>query len=69
MQSLSRPTIEHSAAVAIEHDDYLVVGDVEPDRPGVGARIVHGLQILLILLMAALSFAIFWVVGLLLNIF
>lgn len=50
-------------------DDYQVVGGPEPDRPGAGARIVHGLQIVVIILLAALSFAIFWVVGLILNVF
>ena len=69
MQTLPRQTTEQPAAVAIARDDYLVMGDPEPDRPGVGARIVHGLQILLILVLAVLSFAIFWVVGLLLNVF
>jgi hypothetical protein len=69
MQTLPRQTTEQPAAVVMARDDYLVVGDVEPDRPGVGARIVHGLRILLILVLAVLSFAIFWVVGLLLNVF
>jgi hypothetical protein len=49
--------------------DYLVVGDTDPDRPGIGARIAYGLQIVLIIVLAVLSFAIFWVVGLLLNVF
>jgi len=50
-------------------DDYLVVGDTDPDRLGIGARIAYGLQIVLIIVLALLSFAIFWVVGLLLNVF
>ncbi|MBV8776718.1 MAG: hypothetical protein JO032_13595 [Alphaproteobacteria bacterium] len=65
----SRTVIEREEAAAGPASDYLVVGRDEPDPPGIGARIVYGLQIVVILLIALLSFAIFWVVGLLLNIF
>jgi hypothetical protein len=50
-------------------DDYLVEGEEEFVRPSSGSRIVNALQILLILMLAVLSFAIFWVVGLLFNFF
>jgi hypothetical protein len=69
MQNQARRIADRDGTVAIERDDYLVIGDVEPDRPSVAVRIVHGLQVLLILLMAVLSFAVFWVVGLMLHIF
>jgi hypothetical protein len=50
-------------------DDYLVENDEEPIRAPAGARIVQGLQVLLILILAVLSLAVFWMVGLVLNIF
>ena len=49
-------------------DDYLVEGDTAAAGPSAALRIVHGLQIVLIVIMAALSFAIFWLVGLMFNI-
>jgi hypothetical protein len=55
--------------IALRRDDYLVEGDREPEGPTVGARIIHGLQIITIIVIAALSLAIFWVVGLILHIF
>jgi hypothetical protein len=50
-------------------DDYLVEGDAaaEPTRTA-GAQIAQALQVLLILVMAALSLGIFWLLALLLNI-
>jgi hypothetical protein len=50
-------------------DDYLVEGEEESNRPTAGAQVVRVLQILLILVLAALSLAVFWVLGLLFNIF
>ena len=49
-------------------DDYLVEGEDADDRPSAGARIVHGLQLLLILVIGVLSLAVFWVAGTMLNI-
>jgi hypothetical protein len=49
-------------------DDYLVEGEEQPNRPTAGARIAHGLQIALIIALAVLSLAIFWVLGLMFNI-
>lgn len=53
----------------IRTDDYHVEGDADEGRPTVGLRIVWGLQILLIIVLAILSFAVFFVVGQLLNLF
>ena len=50
-------------------DDYLVEGEQEPERPPATLRIVQALQIVLVLVLAALSLAIFWLIGLMLNIF
>ena len=44
-------------------DDYLVESDEPSGRRNTAARIVHGLQILLIIVMAVLSLALFWVLG------
>jgi hypothetical protein len=49
-------------------DDYHVEGHGAILPPSVGIRIIYALQILMILALAALSFAIFWVVGVVLNI-
>jgi hypothetical protein len=49
-------------------DDYLIVGEEEDERPSAGTRIVHGLQFVLILVLAALSLAVFWLIGMMLNI-
>ena len=65
MQNQARPMAEQDVIA----DDYHVVGRDEPDRIGAGTRILHGLQILVVAVIAVLSFAIFWVVGLLLNVF
>jgi hypothetical protein len=56
-------------AIASSRGDYVIVGDDEADRPTAGSRILHGLQIIMIIVLAVLSFAIFWVIGLLLNVF
>lgn len=69
MQNQTRRLADRDAPTAATADDYLVVGRDEPDRPGIGTRIAYGLLFLLIVVLAVLSFAIFWVVGLLLNIF
>ena len=48
-------------------DDYHVEGHGDDSPHTVGTRVIHSLQILMILMIAALSFAIFWVVGLMLH--
>jgi hypothetical protein len=49
-------------------DDYHVEGETQTEQPTVAARIVHGLQIALIIVLTVLSFAVFWLIGLMLNI-
>ena len=49
-------------------DDYHVEGDAAADQPSTAMRIVHGMQIVLIFVLAVLSFAVFWLIGLMLNI-
>jgi hypothetical protein len=49
-------------------DDYHVEGETQVEQPTVAARVVHGLQIVLIIVLALLSFAVFWLIGLTLNI-
>jgi hypothetical protein len=49
-------------------DDYLIEGDGEPNRPSVMLQIVRFLQILLVVLMAVLSLAVFWLIAVMLNI-
>jgi len=49
-------------------DDYLVEGDEEPDRQPTGARVIQGLQVLLIAILAVLSLAVFWLIAMMLNI-
>ena len=70
------PTPRRTAEAVMRHDDpigplsddYLVDGTEEPARPSTAAQVVHFLQIVLILVMAVLSFAIFWLVGIAFNI-
>jgi|HubBroStandDraft_4_1064222.scaffolds.fasta_scaffold2719110_1 hypothetical protein len=50
-------------------DDYLVEGERQPDGPSIGARFIYGLQVALIIVMAVLSLAVFWLLGLWLNLF
>ena len=70
MQNRARPLAEPDMPLAaLPPDDYHVVGRDEPEPVGAGARIVQVLLLLLILLVAVATLAIFWVVGLLLNIF
>jgi hypothetical protein len=49
-------------------DDYLVEGTEEPARPSATAQVAQFLQVVLIAVIAVLSFAVFWLVGTLLNI-
>ncbi len=69
MQNQTRRSTERNGPIATTADDYLIVGRDEPERPGFGTRIAYGLLFLIILVIAVLSFATFWVAALLLNIF
>lgn len=51
-----------------QSDDYLVEGDQPVEQPSVVDRIIHSLQIVLVLVLAVLSLAVFWLLGLLFNI-
>lgn len=57
-----------TAGVALADDDYHVEGNRNADPPSVGARIVHALQILLVIFITALSLAIFWLLVVTFNI-
>lgn len=50
-------------------DDYLVEGEGPSDKPAVGLQIVRVLQGLLVIVLALLSVAVMWMVGLMLGIF
>jgi hypothetical protein len=50
-------------------DDYLIERDGRRARISVGARIVWVLRALLIVIMAAASLALFWVVGSMIGLF
>ena len=56
------PQLSHEPA-----DDYFIDGGEIDDRPSTAARVVHALEILLIVVMAALVLAIVWVLGVVLN--
>jgi hypothetical protein len=64
MQQVEGPPLSHEPIPA---DDYLIDGSESDDRPSTSARVVHALEILLIVVMAALVFAIVWVLGVVLN--
>lgn len=49
-------------------DDYLVEGEGPSDKPAIGLQIVRVLQGLLIIVLALLSIAVFWMIGLMLGI-
>ena len=49
-------------------DDYLIDGEGGAGRPRPIARIARGLQAILFVVLAILSLALFWVVGLMLGI-
>jgi hypothetical protein len=68
-QSERLPAMSGQTGVAsADDDDYHIEGERD-DRPTVGARIVHALQILLIIFVAILSLAIFWLLGVIFHIF
>lgn len=62
MQPAEGPQLSHEPA-----DDYFIDGGEIDGRPSTAARVVHALEILLIAVMAALVFAIVWVLGVVLN--
>lgn len=49
-------------------DHYHIEGETIDERPSVGARIAHFLRVVLILVIAILSAAIVWVLGVILGI-
>ena len=57
-----------AAPVAVSADDYLVEGEHEPHQPTAVDRVLSTLQIVLIILMAVLSLAVFWTLGVILSI-
>ena len=50
-------------------DDYLIEGSEEPMRPSAAAQVVQLMQVVLIVILAALSFTIFWLLAVMLNLF
>ena len=53
---------------AAPDDHYLVEGEQPVEQSSVVDRVINSLQILLILVLAVLSLAVFWLLGLLFNI-
>lgn len=49
-------------------DDYHIEGAVIEDEPSAGQRVVHALQVLLIVVVAILALAIVWTLGVVFNI-
>jgi len=49
-------------------DDYHVQGTVIDDQPSTGQRVVHALQVLLVIVVAILALAIVWTLGVMANI-
>jgi hypothetical protein len=69
-----QPPPRHDFAISAPQDvepddDYLVEEDEPSFRVTVALQVVKFLQVLLVFLMAALSLAVFWLLGTLLNIF
>jgi hypothetical protein len=50
-------------------DDYFVESGARPVRPSASLRIIRFLQFILVVAIAALSFAICWLVGLIVGVF
>jgi hypothetical protein len=61
----ARPIGQSNAA----SDDYLVEAETERQRPSAGFQLARLLQAVLIVAIAILSFAVFWMVGLIIGIF
>jgi hypothetical protein len=53
---------------AAPDDHYLVESDQAIEQPSAVDRIIHALQLVLIIVLAVLSLAVFWLLGLLFNI-
>ena len=66
MRQAEGPRLSHEP-IGIPADDYLIDGREIDDRPSTAARVVHALELLLIVVMAALVLAIVWVLGVVLN--
>jgi hypothetical protein len=65
----ARPLPGRVGGVGLADDDYLVEGEEVTDQPSTAQRVVHTLQIVLIIILAILSLAIVWLMGLVFNIF
>jgi hypothetical protein len=50
-------------------DDYLILADETESRTPLSVRLLQGLQFLLVLLIAALSLAVLWLIGMMFGIF
>ncbi|HXC26511.1 MAG TPA: hypothetical protein VNV38_01045 [Stellaceae bacterium] len=65
MQQAEGPPLAHEP-IGVP-DDYLIEGESIDDRPSTAARVVHALEILLIVVVAALVLTIVWVLGVVSN--
>jgi hypothetical protein len=68
MRSDGMSTMPGGIELAVPPDDYHVEGETVTVQPTTATRVVHGLQLALIVILAVLSFAIFWLIGLMLDI-
>jgi len=50
-------------------DDYIVERDDELPRPPVGIQIIHAFRVLMVIILAAASLALFWLVGTMVGLF
>jgi len=67
-RDVKRGPLPGPAPAGVVDDHYLVEGEELPEQTSVGGRVVHSLQIVMIFVLAVLSLAIFWLLGLVLNI-
>ena len=63
------PPLAPDLAEELPPDDYLVEGEELPVRPTPASQLVQGIQFFLIVLMAVLSLSIFYLLGVVLNLF
>ena len=56
------------AAPPTAADDYLLQTDIDVERTPARVRLAHLLQVVLVLIIAALSLALFWMIGLMLGV-
>jgi hypothetical protein len=61
-------TLTPSDPITPMADDYHVQGTVIDDEPSSAQRVVHALQVLLIIVVAILALAIVWTLGVMVNI-